>query len=145
MMTAAVVDNDLTLAAEVDGIDVIVGGHSHTQLDKPVVVDKDENGAAKDPTVIVQAGSQGDYLGTVDVEFDKDGKVVKHAGQLIKVGDKADDAAALEILNTKYKPQVDEVAAKEIGVTAEVALENPRTNGDNTKQVYVKTKRFLET
>ena len=37
-------DNDLVLAANVDGIDVIVGGHSHTQLDEPVVVDKDENG-----------------------------------------------------------------------------------------------------
>ena len=140
---SALVDNDLTLAAEVDGIDVIVGGHSHTQLDKPVVVDKDEAGAAKDPTVIVQAGSQGDYLGTVDVEFDKDGKVVKHAGQLIKVGDKADDAAALEILNTKYKPQVDEVAAKKLVSTAEVALENPRTNGDNTKQSVRKNETVL--
>ena len=51
----AAVDNDLTLAAEVDGIDVIIGGHSHTQLNEPVVVDKDENDEAKDPTVIVQA------------------------------------------------------------------------------------------
>ena len=114
MMTVQLVDNDLTLAAEVDGIDVIVGGHSHTQLDKPVVVDKDEKGAAKDPTVIVQAASQGDYVGTVDVEFDKDGKVVKHAGELIAVGDKEADAEALEILNTKYKSQVDEVAAKKL-------------------------------
>ncbi|MFH7428891.1 hypothetical protein RA281_29010, partial [Pseudomonas syringae pv. tagetis] len=32
------VDNDLTIAASVKGIDLIVGGHSHTQLDKPVVV-----------------------------------------------------------------------------------------------------------
>ena len=33
----------------------------------------------------------------------------------------------------KYKPQVDEVAKTEIGVTAEAVLENPRTDGDNTK------------
>ena len=51
------VDNDLTLAAAVTGIDVIVGGHSHTKLDKPVVVDKDAKGKEKDPTVIVQAYS----------------------------------------------------------------------------------------
>ena len=37
----------LLLAANVDGIDVIVGGHSHTQLYEPVVVDKDENGVEK--------------------------------------------------------------------------------------------------
>ena len=37
------VDNDLLLAEVVDGIDVIVGGHSHTQLAEPVVVNKDES------------------------------------------------------------------------------------------------------
>lgn len=37
------VDNDLVLAAAVTGIDVIVGGHSHTQLDKPVIVNKDRD------------------------------------------------------------------------------------------------------
>ncbi len=58
----AAMDNDLELAAKVEGIDVIVGGHSHTQLDKPVVVDKDENGTAKDPTIIVQAYQYSDYL-----------------------------------------------------------------------------------
>ena len=126
------VDNDLTLASEVDGIDVIVGGHSHTSLNQPVVVDKDENGAAKDPTVIVQASSQGDYLGTVDVKFDENGKVIGQAGSLIKVADYEADSEATEILN-KYKPQVDEIAKTEIGVTTQAALENPRTDGDNTK------------
>ena len=71
MMIIAAVDNDLELAAKVDGIDVIVGGHSHTQLDEPVVVAKDENGKEKDPTVIVQAYQYNDFLGTVDVKFDK--------------------------------------------------------------------------
>ena len=126
------VDNDITLAEKVDGIDVIVGGHSHTQLDEPYIVNQDEDGAAKDPTVIVQASSQGDYLGTVDVEFDEDGKVTGQAGQLIKVADYEADPKALEILD-KYKPKVDLVAQTEIGATTEIVLENPRTNGDNTK------------
>ena len=81
------VDNDRNLAAEVDGIDVIVGGHSHTQLAEPVVVDKDENGIEKEPTVIVQAYQYNDYLGTVDVEFDENGNIVGQAGQLIKIAD----------------------------------------------------------
>ena len=70
------VDNDLILAATVDGIDVIVGGHSHTQLNEPVVVDKDEAGATKDPTVIVQAYQYNEFLGTVDVEFDENGVII---------------------------------------------------------------------
>ena len=126
------IDNDLTLASQVDGIDVIVGGHSHTTLKEPVVVNKDENGAAKDPTVIVQTGANGSNLGTLDVEFDQNGKVVGHTGELISVGDYEEDPEALDILN-QYKPQVDEVSKTEIGVSATSVLENPRTNGDNTK------------
>ena len=38
---------------------------------------------------------------------------------------------------------MDEVAEKEIGVTAEVALENPRTNGDNTKPSVRKNETIL--
>ncbi len=48
------VGEDEEIAAAVDGIDVIVSGHTHTLLDAPVVV----NG-----TVIVQAGSYGRHLG----------------------------------------------------------------------------------
>ncbi|SFM09399.1 5'-nucleotidase / UDP-sugar diphosphatase [Desulfomicrobium norvegicum] len=46
------------LARAVPGIDLIVDGHSHTQLDDPVL----ESG-----TVIVQAGEYGKYLGRVDL------------------------------------------------------------------------------
>ncbi len=57
-----------------------------------MVVTKDENGQEKDPTVIVQAYQYNDYLGTVDVKFDKKGKVIGQAGELIKLADKAEDA-----------------------------------------------------
>ncbi|MCM3707331.1 MULTISPECIES: bifunctional metallophosphatase/5'-nucleotidase [Cytobacillus] len=125
------VDNDLILAAQVDGIDVIVGGHSHTQLDEPVVVAEDETGAAKDPTVIVQAGQYNNYLGTLDVQFDEAGKVVGHAGQLINIADKAEDPEAAVLLE-KYSSQIEELKNEEIGAETLAALENPRTSGDNT-------------
>lgn len=125
------VDNDLNLAAQVDGIDVIVGGHSHTQLNAPVVVEADETGAAKDPTVIVQAGQYNNYLGTLDVQFDEAGKVVGHAGQLIKIADKAEDPEAAVLLE-KYSSQIEELKNTEIGAETLAALENPRTSGDST-------------
>lgn len=123
----AAMDNDQVLAANVDGIDVIVGGHSHTQLDKPVVVDKDEKGAAKDKTIIVQAYQYSDYLGTLDVEFDKRGVVVGHAGKLIETKGKAEDAEAVELLKP-YKDKIAAVNKEEIGVTLENALVSPRTS-----------------
>ncbi|MDI2589809.1 5'-nucleotidase C-terminal domain-containing protein [Psychrobacillus sp. NEAU-3TGS] len=127
-------DNDLLLAAAVNGIDVIVGGHSHTQLDKPVVVDKDKNGIAKDPTVIVQAYQYSDFLGTLDVDFDKDGKVVGHEGALIPTKDKKEDPEAAAVLKT-YTEKIKEIEGQEIGVVAETELTNPRATTDEDKSV----------
>lgn len=133
----AAIDNDLTLAKEVKGIDVIVGGHTHTELKAPVVVTDNQT-----PTVIVQAKANNEFLGTLDVEFDKNGVVVKHEGKLISVGSLAEDAEAKSVL-AKFKEQVDKVAAEEIGVEAGIALENPRTNGDDTKPSVRKNETIL--
>ena len=86
------------LAKRVDGIDIIVGGHSHTKLEQPVVVEKDEKGAEKDPTVIVQAYQYNDFLGTLDVEFDENGVVTGQVGELIAIADKEEDPAVAESL-----------------------------------------------
>jgi 5'-nucleotidase/UDP-sugar diphosphatase len=61
------VDEDRELAREVPGIDIIVGGHSHTALYKPTL-----QGA----TIIVQAGSLGMYLGQLELAYNPNtGKV----------------------------------------------------------------------
>ncbi|MFD4489190.1 bifunctional metallophosphatase/5'-nucleotidase [Lysinibacillus fusiformis] len=125
-------DNDQILAKSVEGIDVIVGGHSHTQLDKPVVVDKNIAGQAKAATLIVQAYQYNDYLGTFDVTFNNKGVVVAHNGALLKVADYAEDAQALATLKP-FKDKVEELSNTETGASASIALDNPRTGGDNTK------------
>jgi 5'-nucleotidase / UDP-sugar diphosphatase len=125
-------DNDLTLAKEVEGIDVIVGGHSHDKLVEPVV---DKTG--EEPTVIVQANEYSKYLGTLDVEFDENGKVVGYAGKLIdidqkvKVGDKEvyvlqDDPEAAAKLKL-YNDQIEEKKKTVIGNSA-VVLDGVRDN-----------------
>lgn len=53
------VSEDRHLAQNVAGIDVIVGGHSHTPLSQPVL----QVNPAGDTTIIVQAGSKWQYLG----------------------------------------------------------------------------------
>lgn len=113
-------DNDLTLAKEVEGIDVIVGGHSHDKLAEPVV---DETG--EEPTIIVQANEYSKYLGTLDVEFDENGEVISHAGKLIEIDKKVnntyelqDDPEAAQILAEKYKPTVVEKQNTVVGQAA---------------------------
>lgn len=122
------VDNDLTLAEKVEGIDVIVGGHSHTQLAIPVVVDADGT-----PTVIVQAYQYNEYLGTLDVEFDDKGVVVKHAGELIRIADKDEDEAAATML-TQYSSKIAEIRNQESGAVAVNALDNPRTESNSVRR-----------
>ncbi|MEG0472192.1 MAG: 5'-nucleotidase C-terminal domain-containing protein [Solibacillus sp.] len=122
---SAEIDNDQILAKTVPGIDIIVGGHSHTKLDKPVIVNTNTVGEKKDSTIIVQANEQANYLGTLNVEFDEQGVVVAHEGQLIDVAKLAADVKGTEML-TKYKEKVDVIASKEIGVTLKEPLTNPR-------------------
>ncbi|EPD52273.1 hypothetical protein HMPREF1210_01626 [Paenisporosarcina sp. HGH0030] len=127
-------DNDQLLAKHVDGIDVIVGGHSHTQLKAPVEVAVDENGVAKDLTIIVQAYQYGDFLGTLDVTFDKSGIITAHNGQLIATAGKAEDAQAKELL----QPYADEVATiknEPTGATALEELANPRLGPTSMESV----------
>jgi 5'-nucleotidase / UDP-sugar diphosphatase len=128
------IDND-QLLAEVDGIDVIVGGHTHTELAEPVVVTTGEED--KEPTVIVQAYQYGDFLGTLDVKFDENGVVIGHAGELIEIGDREEDAEAAELLK-KYSTKIDEIKNAESGGVAEVELPNPRLGDDNGSNVSVR-------
>ena len=69
---------DKKLAKTVEGIDVIVGSHSHNKLKVPDVYNR-----KKEPTLIVQAGRYGRYLGDLDITFDYTGKLTKWNGKLI--------------------------------------------------------------
>jgi len=60
------VGRDKKLAAEVPGIDLIIGGDSHTLLEKPIEVRDPGSGRS---TYIVQAGSEGRYVGRVNMYF----------------------------------------------------------------------------
>ena len=131
------VDNDLVLAENVDGIDVIVGGHSHSKLAEPVVVDKDENGVEKDPTVIVQAYQYNDFLGTFDVEFDENGVVVGQIGELIEIKDKEEDADIAAKLKV-YSDQIAEVKTTSSGATTAAELSNPRVSDSEGATVSVR-------
>lgn len=112
-------DNDLELAKQVDGIDVIVGGHTHTALTEPTLVEKDE------PTLIVQAGEYNKNLGVLDVEFDYWGTVVAYGGEIIPLKDKAEDATIVELIKP-YKEKISTLQNQSIGVTSAVKLEGER-------------------
>jgi 5'-nucleotidase len=70
---------DDDVARDFPEIGLIVGGHSHTPLHTPLVINH---------CVIVQAGHYGEWLGRLDVDLDDDsGAVTAHAGRLIPCAD----------------------------------------------------------
>jgi len=81
-------DQDVQLAREVCGIDVIVGGHSHTLLGGEAIHDLGLKVSGRYPTavdgpdggkvLIVQAWKWGMVLGILDVEFNGKGEMTGH-------------------------------------------------------------------
>jgi 5'-nucleotidase len=75
---------DTQVAAQVDGIDFIASGHTHTFMEKPVLA---KNPEGKD-TIIFQVGKSGIYVGRIDFKME-DGKVVASAGRLLDLRDES--------------------------------------------------------
>jgi 5'-nucleotidase len=73
---------DSQVASQVDGIDFIAGGHTHTFMKKPVLVKQPSGGN----TIIFQVGKSGIYVGRVDLKM-RGGKVIASAGRLIDLRD----------------------------------------------------------
>jgi 5'-nucleotidase len=73
---------DSQVAAQVNGIDFIASGHTHTFMEKPVSVKQ----PCGKKTLIFQVGKSGIYLGRVDFTF-RSGKLTAAAGRLVDLRD----------------------------------------------------------
>jgi 5'-nucleotidase len=69
---------DSFVAAQVDGIDFIAGGHTHTFMEKPVM----QTQPCGAQTLIFQVGKSGIYVGRVDFTF-RSGKVAAVSARLL--------------------------------------------------------------
>jgi 5'-nucleotidase len=73
---------DSFVASQVDGIDFIAGGHTHTFMEIPVL-QKQPCGA---DTMIFQVGKSGIYVGRIDFTFSS-GKLIAAAGRVVGFDD----------------------------------------------------------
>jgi len=96
-------ESDLELAKLISpesGVDIIIGGHSHTILEQPAVV----NGI-----LIVQAGVGSDQIGRLDIVVDDDtNKIVDYSWRLIPIDNNlADPDLKLEKFISDFQKDVD--------------------------------------
>ncbi len=70
-------EGDVLLARATDGIDIILGGHSHDLL-RDIKAGKNLfNSKSNEPVIITQGGRDGDHFGILNVEFDENGIIKK--------------------------------------------------------------------
>jgi len=77
--------SDVVFAEQSKYIDLILGGHTHTFLDEPLIV---KNSIQKN-MIIAQVGWGGIKLGRIDFLFEKKSRRIKHSASTIKVSKKS--------------------------------------------------------
>ncbi|MEC9472902.1 MAG: thiosulfohydrolase SoxB [Pseudomonadota bacterium] len=100
-------DVDRKLASRVDGIDVILTGHTHDALPEPVIVNN---------TLVIASGSNGKFVSRVDLDV-QDGKLAGYTYRLIPIFSDvitpdADMAALIDEVRAPYEADLARVLGK---------------------------------
>jgi S-sulfosulfanyl-L-cysteine sulfohydrolase len=108
-------DADLKLAGRVTGIDVVLGGHTHDAVPRPIAV---TNTGGK--TLVTNAGSAGKFLGVLDLELAK-GAVKDARYRLLPVyaGLLEPDPAMQALIERMRKPKA-EVFGEKLAVAGDL-------------------------
>lgn len=86
---------EVKLAGEVDGIDILLSGHTHNRMSEPVTVND---------TIIIQSGCHGSFIGRLDVEVEQ-GRIQNYSHELIEVAEAIEpDPDVQELADTATRP-----------------------------------------
>ena len=104
---------DEILAKNVPEVDLIISGHTHTKLDKPI---------RHGDTYIVSAGEYGKYLGSLSMEQKKDGRWELDDYELILVDKDVKADAEAQMKADSFMEKVDSKYLEQFGYTADQVL-----------------------
>lgn len=102
-------EEDLAFASKIKGIDVIVGGHSHTKVERPKPV---VNGDWK--TLVVQNYQWGEFLGRLNLQVEN-GRVVGYDGELLPITAATPEDPMVAKTVESYQSQIEKRMAEQIG------------------------------
>jgi 2',3'-cyclic-nucleotide 2'-phosphodiesterase (5'-nucleotidase family) len=101
-------DTDKKIVSQLDGIDIVIGGHTHTVVQG---ADHNENvlkSKSGEPVIITQGGENGQYYGILNVEFDEKGILTKIDNNLVQT------------TNRSKSPIIEYVKNQDLGVSPHV-------------------------
>jgi len=98
---------DETLARDVNGIDIIISGHTHTKIKKALLVND---------TIIVQAWAYGKQLGVIDIAYN-DGRVFLKNYKLVDIDDKIKGDTQVSRQIEAFKADINRQVLAEEGLT----------------------------
>jgi sulfur-oxidizing protein SoxB len=99
---------EMKLAREVSGIDVLLSGHTHNRLYKPALIGN---------TILIQSGCHGSFLGQLDLEIEN-GRVVGFRHQLITIGQEIEPDPEVQALVDQALAPYREELNQVVGYTA---------------------------
>ncbi len=121
---------DQELAQKLKGVDIVVGGHSHTFLNNrfanatapyPAAL-KNADG---EPVLVVQSGEKFEFIGRLDVEFNEKGVLTKWGGDTIHLSHYVTpDRRVTQLLASLFAP-IKKLKLQKVGETA-VLLQGDR-------------------
>jgi len=102
---------EVKLLKEVDGIDVLLSGHTHNRITEPVIVND---------TIMIQSGCHGSFIGRLDLEI-SNGKIQHFNHQLIEVVKEIDPDPQVQHFIDQVMEPYREILSPVIGQT-DIAL-----------------------
>lgn len=117
---------DYELAEKVNGIDLIISGHTHTKLSEPIVVND---------TYIVSAAEYGKNLGVVKLTL-KGGKAELKDYELIPIDENRPEDEVIAAKVKEFKATVERDYLSKYGVGYDEVILNNKYKFDSVKEVY---------
>jgi 5'-nucleotidase len=131
LLTHIGIQADQELIPQLSGIDVVLGGHSHTLLSSTYSAAADSyplqiEDADGNVVYYGQAGANGLYLGRMDLTFDAEGAITRAAGDTILLSRYITPDVAMQTLIDNLSGPVDELGNQSINATTDVLLVGDR-------------------
>lgn len=132
---------DLNIAQKTEGIDVILGGHTHLLIEGTQRSDKDKThlknlvmSKRDEPVIIVQAGGLGEYIGHLKVLFDEKG-IIATKNDLAPINDIFTLEEFQNLPKTPYDELIDKINTKALGKNEIVAtVKTPFVSSGTTEE-----------